>query len=403
MDKNNNSIHNNTLALTIGILSISFLMSVSNAVSGTVPLMEKHFSSISQASIEMLVVIPTGGVLIGTVVSGLISNYLGKKNTVLCGLIISLISGVLPAFLYNYPCLFMSRLFFGVGAGIFTPLSVSYITDVFAEEQRNKLLGWRNSVGAIGDSLMLFIAGFLINISWHTTYLVFLALLTPIVLVQLFVPKELDNVESTSDGNLEEVSQEQSKKKPTTNIKVIKLAMIFLFCQLFYSAISLKFATYLVQNHIGTAADATRIFGVLVFCSIISGIIFEKIVKVSGKFTVAVFDVLTAAVMMLIPFTSSIPLLLVLVLVAGFCNGIINPALTARMVAYSPEGSMNLTTSIIIIGINIGSLVSPYFFQYLGKILNSSGAAAMIFWGGALYILLALYDLYTVKKDNLTL
>lgn len=396
-------INRDSRMLTIGILSISFLMSVSNAVSGTVPLMQEHFSSMSQASIEMLVVIPTGGVLIGTVISGLISNALGKKNTVLCGLIVSLISGVIPAFIYNYPCLFLSRLFFGVGMGIFTPLSVSYITDVFAEEKRNKLLGWRNSVGAIGDSLMLFIAGFLINISWHTTYLVFFALLIPIVLVQFFVPKELDNIESSNDGKLEEVSAEVSKKKPTTNLKVIKLAMIFLFCQLFYSAISLKFATYLVQNDIGTAADATRIFGVLVFCSIISGIIFEKIVKVSGKFTVAIFDIVTAAVMMLIPFTTSIPLLLVLVLISGFCNGIINPALTARMVAYSPEGSMNLTTSIIIIGINIGSLVSPYFFQYLGELINNSGAATLIFWGGALYILLALYDVFTVKKDHLTL
>ena len=30
--------------LALGILSISFLMSVSNAVSGTIPLMEKYFS-----------------------------------------------------------------------------------------------------------------------------------------------------------------------------------------------------------------------------------------------------------------------------------------------------------------------------------------------------------------------
>ena len=53
--------------LALGILSISFLMSVSNAVSGTIPLMEKYFSDVSRANVELLIVIPTGGVLLGTV------------------------------------------------------------------------------------------------------------------------------------------------------------------------------------------------------------------------------------------------------------------------------------------------------------------------------------------------
>ncbi len=65
--------------LALGILSISFLMSVSNAVSGTIPLMEKYFSDVSRANVELLIVIPTGGVLLGTVISGLVSNLLGKS------------------------------------------------------------------------------------------------------------------------------------------------------------------------------------------------------------------------------------------------------------------------------------------------------------------------------------
>ena len=50
--------------LALGILSISFLMSVSNAVSGTIPLMEKYFSDVARANVELLIVIPTGGVLL---------------------------------------------------------------------------------------------------------------------------------------------------------------------------------------------------------------------------------------------------------------------------------------------------------------------------------------------------
>lgn len=383
----------------LGILSISFLMSVSNAVSGTIPLMEKYFSDVSRANIELLIVIPTGGVLLGTVISGLVSNLLGKKYTVIAGLSISLVFGIIPAFIFNYPAILISRAMFGVGMGIFTPLSVSYITDLFPEETRNRLLGWRNSVGAIGDSIMLFIAGFLINISWHTTYLVFLFLLVPILLVMFFVPKHYDNIVSEDGKEVEE----DVKVKPTTNFGVIQLAFIFLLVCLFYSAISLKLASYVVNNHIGSAAAATRIFGFLVLCSIFSGLIFEKIAKWFGKYTVTIFYIITAISMIVMSFTTSIPVLLVLVLAAGFCNGIINPALTARMVHYSPKGSMNFTTSIIIIGINIGFLIAPYFFQFFGEMIGNAGPANMILWSGIFYVLLAVYDLVVVKKDKLTI
>ncbi|KRK17153.1 major facilitator superfamily permease [Lacticaseibacillus casei DSM 20011 = JCM 1134 = ATCC 393] len=385
--------------LALGILSISFLMSVSNAVSGTIPLMEKYFSDVSRANVELLIVIPTGGVLLGTVISGLVSNLLGKKYTVIAGLSISLVFGIIPAFIFNYPAILISRAMFGVGMGIFTPLSVSYITDLFPEETRNRLLGWRNSVGAIGDSIMLFIAGFLINISWHTTYLVFLFLLVPILLVMFFVPKHYDNIVSEDGKEVEE----DVKIKPTTNFGVIQLAFIFLLVCLFYSAISLKLASYVVNNHIGSAAAATRIFGFLVLCSIFSGLIFEKIAKWFGKYTVTIFYIITAISMIVMSFTTSIPVLLVLVLAAGFCNGIINPALTARMVHYSPKGSMNFTTSIIIIGINIGFLIAPYFFQFFGEMIGNAGPANMILWSGIFYVLLAVYDLVVVKKDKLTI
>lgn len=385
--------------LALGILSISFLMSVSNAVSGTIPLMEKYFSDVSRANVELLIVISTGGVLLGTVISGLVSNLLGKKYTVIAGLSISLVFGIIPAFIFNYPAILISRAMFGVGMGIFTPLSVSYITDLFPEETRNRLLGWRNSVGAIGDSIMLFIAGFLINISWHTTYLVFLFLLVPILLVMFFVPKHYDNIVSEDGKEVEE----DVKVKPTTNFGVIQLAFIFLLVCLFYSAISLKLASYVVNNHIGSAAAATRIFGFLVLCSIFSGLIFEKIAKWFGKYTVTIFYIITAISMIVMSFTTSIPVLLVLVLAAGFCNGIINPALTARMVHYSPKGSMNFTTSIIIIGINIGFLIAPYFFQFFGEMIGNAGPANMILWSGIFYVLLAVYDLVVVKKDKLTI
>lgn len=66
--------------LMVGVLSMSFLLAAGNAISGTIPAMEEAFSNVSKANIEMLTTIPTLGVMIGTVLTGVFSNYLGKRN-----------------------------------------------------------------------------------------------------------------------------------------------------------------------------------------------------------------------------------------------------------------------------------------------------------------------------------
>lgn len=219
-------------------------------------------------------------------------------------------------------------------------------------------------------------------------------------MIIFFVPKKLDNV-AVVNGEI--TVEEKVSTKPTTNLNVIKLAVLFLLVCLFSAALSLKLPSLVVNSGRGTASQVTHIFSFWVLCSIFSGIAFEKIAKLLGKYTVAIFEMITAIAFLLIPFIDSMTLLLVLVLICGFSNGIIHPALTARMVAYSPKDSMNLTTSIIIIGINIGFLCSPYIFQFINGLLNTDDAGVVILYSGMAYIALSLYDLFVTKKDNLKL
>lgn len=388
--------------LMVGVLSMSFLLSASNAISGTIPAMEEAFSNISKANVELLTTIPTAGVMVGTVLTGVFSNYLGKKKSVLAGLIIALISGIVPAFLPQYWPIFISRFMFGVGMGIFNPLSVSYITDLYEGDRQRSLLGYRNAASNLGDTIMLFIAGILITFSWNTTYLVFLVLLVPIVLIIAFVPKEFDNfnIKSSTLDEDGQIHADTSAIKPSTNLKVIVLGVVFMLISMFYNVIALKFASYIVTEHIGTASTATWIFSFLVLAAIFSGILFEKISKVTKRLTVFFFEAIIGVAYIAIAFVHNIPLLMALVLISGFAWGIINPALTARLVDVSPANSMNLSTSIIVIFINVGFLISPYFFALFAGAFGNDSAAFAIIIGGVLYAVMAVLDLITVKKDK---
>ncbi|WP_243387040.1 MFS transporter [Bifidobacterium primatium] len=388
--------------LMVGVLSMSFLLSASNAISGTIPAMEEAFSNVSKANVELLTTIPTAGVMVGTVLTGVFSNYLGKKKSVLSGLLIACIAGIFPTFFPEYWPILISRFMFGVGMGIFNPLSVSYITDLYEGDRQRSLLGYRQAASNLGDTIMLFIAGLLITFSWNTTYLVFLVLLVPVVLITLFVPKEFDNfnIKSSSVDEEGHIHAAETSARPSTNWKVIFLAVIFMLISMFYNVIALKFASYVVTTGIGTAATATWIFSFLVLAAIFSGILFEKISKITKRLTVFIFEIVIGVCYVAVAFVHNVPVLMALVLLAGFAWGIINPALTSRLVDVSPANSMNLSTSIIVITINIGFLISPYFFAMFAHLFGNDSPALAIIIGGVLYLVVAAIDLVTVKADK---
>ena len=197
-----------------------------------------------------------------------------------------------------------------------------------------------------------------------------------------------------------QIHADTSDIKPSTNLKVIVLGIVFMLISMFYNVISLKFASYIVTEHIGTASTATWIFSFLVLAAIFSGVLFEKISKVTKRLTVFFFEAIIGVAYIAIAFVHNIPLLMALVLISGFAWGIINPALTARLVDVSPANSMNLSTSIIVIFINVGFLISPYFFALFAGVFGNDSAAFAIIIGGVLYAIMAVLDLITVKKDK---
>ncbi|WP_294604693.1 MFS transporter [uncultured Lactobacillus sp.] len=131
--------------LMIAIMGISLVLSTSGAISGTIPLMEKHFANMPTSTVELIVTIPSFSGIFIPLLAGFIEKVTGKKLLALIGLGITAICGVIPVFTGNYWLILFSRIMVGVGISLLTPLSVSYITDIYDEKRANELLGYRNS------------------------------------------------------------------------------------------------------------------------------------------------------------------------------------------------------------------------------------------------------------------
>lgn len=353
--------------LMIAIMGISLVLSTSGAISGTIPLMEKHFANMSTATVELIVTIPSLSGIFVPLLAGFIEKITGKKLLALIGLGVTAICGIIPVFTGNYALILFSRIMVGVGIALLTPLSVSYITDIYDEERANELLGYRNSFINIGSTVLLFLAGYLIKISWHSAYWVFALALIPFLMTLFWIPKRFDNYSVTVGENVD-----QQKIKQTTNWEIIGYAILFGIMQISYMGINLKVPSYIVNNHIGDSSTGSFILSLLPIAAIVSGLLYKYIYHAWQKNTTAISATIAGIALGATLLLRNAYLIGACVMIAGFFWGIMNPHMTELFALSSPKGSMTLSTSIVIFGINVGGTFAPFIFQFLGTTFHNN-------------------------------
>ena len=119
------------LCLKFAILSVSLLLTSAYAISICIPVFTEQFTGYSASSIEMLITIPAFSVMVMMLLSDFIARKLGKKRTVMLGLIIVCASVFLSLAANSYPMMLISRIVLGIGLGLCNALAVSLIADFF--------------------------------------------------------------------------------------------------------------------------------------------------------------------------------------------------------------------------------------------------------------------------------
>ncbi|MFC2619534.1 MAG: MFS transporter, partial [Bifidobacterium dentium] len=169
--------------MKFSLLSISLLLTSSNAISGVMPALIKQFPDQPRANVELLSTVPSFSMIIMIIASGFIARKIGDKATVTAGLVIAAIFGIIPfLFTGNFWVIMGSRIGLGVGFGLINSLAVSMIAKFFSGDEKATLMGFRSAFESLGQSLMTLAAGFLVLLSWNSSFLVYL-LAVPILIL----------------------------------------------------------------------------------------------------------------------------------------------------------------------------------------------------------------------------
>ncbi|MEC0183094.1 MFS transporter [Paenibacillus peoriae] len=358
----------NKVLFKTALLSISLVLTSASAISAIIPMMLNQLSEVSSSLIESVVTIPSFSMMLFVLLSGPISSRLGKKNTVLLGLLLVVIGGILPMLTTNITWILALRLVLGAGLGMFNSLAVSLISDFFEGDERAQLVGFQSAVQGLGSSLATFVAGQLALIDWQFAFLCY-AITIPIALLFFLVIPEPERgepaVSSTGTGH----------RSGGVSIPVLGLgAALFLFMT-FIMIVYTKTGIMIAEKSMSNAGFLGTALTLFSLSTMVAGFLFGRIYKWFRNYAPFISSLLTATGFVLLWFAQNVTMVTVAMLIIGFSFALFIPYIFTILTKIVPKGSETLSISIAMVGSNLGAFASPYVIKLVGMLFGNETAS----------------------------
>lgn len=355
-----------TVTTGIGVLTISLMLTSASAINGVIPQMQQALS-ISQSQSELLGTVPSLAVVVFILFSNWIVPRVGMKKTILAGLLLAGFGGILPIFAPNFVAVMISRLILGSGLGLYNALAVSYIGTLYSGHTKATLLGFRNAMESMGQTILIFGAGLLLNFSWAFSFAVY-ALALPIALIFYLKVPDVP------------MQGPQKKVRPVKlQPAVYGLVGFAIILVMNSNAISVRFASIAAQVA-GDSFNASRYLALMPVLGILAGCCFGPVFKHLGNYTLYLSLLsFVAANLMLAISGHNLGLLLTGLFLSSLPCAWCFPYLFNQLDKVTDQRTVNLATALIFIGCNIGTFLAPIAMK-LTQILTHSHSLTAPFY-----------------------
>ena len=371
------------------LLSISILLMSHLAISPVIPNLYNFYHTnnpnIGLASVESLATIPAMMITIFVLLSNGVIKFIGKKNTVLLGLFLIFIFGIIPVFTTNFKIVLISRLLLGAGIGLFNSLSISMISDFFDEEYRGTMIGLRTAFLNIGKALTTFISGYLLIYGIQYTFLVYALALPIFIIFLLFVP-------NTENVNNKKVSIKFHKE-------TIVLTLLTFLVGISYMGATIKIPTLLAERYHYQPDVARNLLTILALSGILSGVIFGILVKRFKNLTLPIMLSFMTVGSVLFALTNNIIIFYIAAIFIGI-SFVGTMSFNFFYISNKLDNKfINFATSVILVGGNIGVILTPVVLTKIPEALYLEKYTTPFFITTALMLISTLVS-YTVLRNN---
>ena len=357
------------IMLLTAILLLGVLDQAPSVVNSTIPAMTETFSGHALSLIESITTIVNLFVTIFVLVSGFLVNKIGQKQTALLGIGIAAISSIVPVFSTNFYVVLGSRAVLGIGIGLSNALAASLLSAFFKGNELAKYMGWRTAAGGIGTSLMTMVAGQLLKLSWHMSYLVYILFVPTLLLFIFFVP------EPEKYGVFVQKNEEKKKSEKEANADnklaglgtVLALAVLFFFFLVGATIFGTKLAQIFVTKNIGTASEASVVASIFTLSQMFGGMLFGYCYKHFGTKMLPVTILLRGLPLLVIGAVNSKILIGLMAVIFGLAGGMTVSLIFMTVSTVITPKNATLYNAIPMVGSNLGAFCAPFIAGYMGS------------------------------------
>lgn len=377
----------NNIWTKLAILLLNIFVVSSGATAATVPLMIKAFPTVDPTLVELTMTVSSLGIIIFTPLSNIIADKFGIKRTIILGLAVILISGVVPVFTNNFPLIFVSRIGIGIGTGLLASYSQSLIIALYQGKEQQQLLGWSSVVQGLGMFLMTFFAGVLLGSGWHQAYWVNIIALPVLLMFIAFIPHTL-KIDKAGNDNKE------IKGSKKVDGKIWLLAAFIFFFNTTFAFVSIRFASLVIEKGYGTAQDASTLLGIMSFAMAAGGFIFMALPQAVKRFSLTISIACGLIGFFIFTISKSLVLSGIAVVLVGIAVSMTMVSTMSNVGMFTSPAQVPFSTSIVMTIANVGTLLSPYVAQLLARIFHNNSSEFTFVCGTVIFVLLLILVLW---------
>ena len=311
--------------------------------------------------------------------SGIYSDIKGRKITILIAMMIFSVSYLLVGLSIHYTMFFLALLLLGAGTGGYPAVGISMITDIF-KEKRGRALGIRDSAGSLAYIVPLFAAIIAGYFNWRVFFYLWAGVCAVSVVLFYFLTSE-----STALPEKAAIKERVIDGIQIFRQKDIQLMFfINLFIAVTWISYMSFFPAFLVVEKGFTEIQAAIALGILG----VGGFVFKPIVgslsdRYNKKLLIIILSILTAIGTLLIVYTNSLPLILVLSFLPALATAVF-PVVSTYLMNQWPEkgraGKLGFYRSNLILLSSPSSAVIGILADQYGFNIPFIGIAGLLFF-----------------------
>lgn len=372
------------------ILALSLVLITSFSISSALPAMFDYYQGYPKEQIELLVSLPSFGIMIMLVLNGVLEHLLPERLQISLGLVILSIGGTAPFWYQDYNFVFAMRILFGLGVGMINAKAISIISERYHGKTRIQMLGLRGSAEVVGASILTLMVGQLLSFGWTATFLAYSAGFLVLILYLLFVPYGKEKKE-TKKKEVESVRL-TGQMKGLIFLLAVEAAVVV--CT--NTAITIRIPSLMVERGLGDAQLSSLVLSIMQLIGILAGVSFSFFISLFKERLLLWSGITFGLGQIVIALSPSLGVMVVGSVVAGFAYSVALTTVFQLLSERIPAKLLNQATSFAVLGCSFGAFTTPFILGAIGFVTQNGMLVFTIL--GCWLIVTSIFVMYALQK-----